>query len=131
MMTKQKRPPSSIEEVARYFIDQMDDAAPTMSIGPLVWDPDGAVWYFVVAGSTADDGFFLDGVMTPGNQAAGEEMRSGLYWALINGRRGIVLRDFDDELEMARWNAVIWPCEKSRSILENMRLEHAEPGGSA
>jgi len=109
---------------------------PHMCLGPLVWYPDnagGKTWYFVVAGSTKE-GFFVDQINT--TKKEGDEMRSAFMTALVQASRkppvrALVLHDFGDEMDMAQFNAAIWPCEKTEKILRNLRLERTQPGGSA
>ena len=94
-------------------------------VGPIVWEPDndgGQRWYFVLA-SGAREGARLDCIKSP-KMALVEKFRAALYGALI-AERPIVVHDFDDELEMARWVEATWPSPKTRKIRADMEAEQA------
>ena len=89
-------------------------------LGPIVRDDDNAS-YFVV-GTTTEDGEFHVDQLKAHKQDLARQWRDGIRMALIQ-RRPIVIHEFDDELEMAKWAAAICPGEKTARILEGIRRE--------
>jgi hypothetical protein len=101
---------------------QGEDRSPHLMIGPLVWK-DEDCWYFVI-GSNDRDGFRVDKIVVGEDRPFGEQLRSFVYFEFLQ-RQPIVLHDFDDELEMAKWCEGIWPSEQTRQIRAAMESERA------
>lgn len=121
-----------IQALAKSLVEGSVDLVPTLAISPVVWEPDGAGgrrWYFSIATNGAD-GFGADQVCGPTGEAV-ERVRAGLRFEILGRYRPVVLHDFDDELEMARWCAAQWPCAKSSKILANVELECMPTEGRA
>src|SRR5579859_6595427 len=100
--------------------------APTVAIGPLVWDikpgHDTKHWYFHAASADTAGRFHVDRLTVGNDQRLGEEARSALMQRLIE-RAPLVLHDFDDELMMARFCEDIWPCDKTRRLRTSLEQE--------
>jgi hypothetical protein len=125
------------EAAIRSFADQVLRGAkqpcPNVVIGPVVWgiDPgsDARHWYFVVGSTGADPAvpFRVDQLkIAQDDKAQAEWCRAALMVELIQ-RKPIVIHEFDDELEMARWSEAMCPCEKTRTILASLERERADP----
>jgi hypothetical protein len=97
--------------------------APHIVLGPVVWQPDGAGrrWYFAVASGKQPRGFRVDQIAA-GTRELAEEIRAALWMALLQ-HRPIILHDTDDELQMARLCAAIWPCKKTEKIVAGIEAE--------
>jgi len=101
---------------------QGEDRSPHVMIGPLVCR-DKDHWYFVIGGSDRD-GFKVDKIAVGDNRQFGEHVRGSIYIELLQRRR-VVLHDFDDELEMAKWCERIWPSDQTSQIRAAMESERA------
>ena len=97
--------------------------SPHVLLGPLAWkgSPDERKWYFLM-GSGDSAGFRLDAIKFNANQELAEQTRSALHFALLQ-THPIVVHDFDDECEMARWAHTIWASDKTREMLRNVIRE--------
>jgi hypothetical protein len=93
----------------------------TLAIGPLVWQPsDGTsnkVHYFIVGSADTEKQFHCERII-----CESEADRFAIYVELIN-HKPLVVHDFDDELEMAKWCEAIWPCDKSHRIRKALEQE--------
>jgi hypothetical protein len=100
-------------------------------VGTVVWgiDPgsDTRHWYFVVGSTSADPDapWRVDQLKIAQDDKAQAEWRRNALWMALMQRKPIVVHDFDDELEMARWSVAICPCEKTRTILAGLEQEFA------
>ena len=96
--------------------------SPHVLLGPIVWWPDGdrRLWYFAV-GSGDAEGFHVDQISSRQKSLA-VEFRAGIYAALMQ-ERAIVVHDFGDELDMARWAEAIWPGPTTQNIRSNIEAE--------
>lgn len=107
-----------------HIFDGLPNGCPQVVIGPIVWEPSGSDrrWYFVVA--SGGGGFHAEQLVAETKPLA-EVLRSALWAALVQ-RRPIVVHDMDDELEMARLCAAVWPCERTTDIATAIARERAE-----
>ena len=88
-------------------------------VGPIVR---GEPYFYFVTGCATVGGAFHLAQLGAADRGLAEAWRHGLLAELIQ-HRPIVIHDFDDELEMARWAAVICPGEKTARILAALRRE--------
>jgi hypothetical protein len=102
---------------------------PNIAIGPVVWsiEPSSDIrhWYFVIGSTGADPAapFRVDQFkIAHDDRARAERCRAAMMLELAQ-RRPIVVIDFDDELEMARWCEAMCPCDKTSAILTAMERE--------
>lgn len=113
---EQKR--MTVKAIVDRFMSKIGDGQ--IVIGPLVWQPsDGKnarVEYFIAAGSDAN-GFWSEMVTV-----IDDDDRALILAGLTQGKP-IMLHLADDELEMARLCERLWPCEKTRNILEGIEKE--------
>jgi hypothetical protein len=113
--------PGSPQEIAVFLISKAADR--TLAFGPLVWQPsrDGLskCRYFIV-GSADQCGEFHC------NQIIGSEDDRLALLAELVALRPLVIHDFDDELEMARFCESLWPCGKITRIREQIERERIE-----
>lgn len=113
----------AITAMVEHVLEDMDRAKPHVLVGPVVWQPgEGGArrWYFVI-GSGGADGFRSD-QLAGADEALTDQMRAAVYATLLR-RPPIVLHEFDDECEMARWAELIWPSDKTRGIRTAMEAE--------
>jgi hypothetical protein len=124
--------------IARRVLDELrttarhkapaDRSAPGLHIllGPVVERPEGhdhdQPFYFVTMGGTERTHSTI--CIGGPERSLPEEFRTALAADLVN-QRPIVIHDFDDELEMAKWGAAIWPCKKTQRVLDAIRQERA------
>lgn len=115
---------SSIDSVADHIL-RGAGKAPHLVLGPVVWEPapTGRRWYFMVAAGRRPGGFRTDRIAAE-TQALAEQIRASLLMALP-GRGPMVVHDMDDELQMARLCAAIWPCRKAKQIAAGIEAERA------
>lgn len=108
------------QEAANHVL--RDSVSPHVLVGPIVWEPAGASkhWYFTVA-SGGPCGFRCDQIGAVDKSLA-ERMRAALLLALAQ-RSPIVVHAHDDELDMARWCAAIWPCIKTAALVADIEAE--------
>jgi hypothetical protein len=100
---------------------------------PVTWHPndDGKGlrrWYFHVAYSKRGEGFYVEAVQSLERELV-EAFRNGLLMSLMQ-RHPIVIHDCPDELFAARLCASLWPCDRTRELLdgiENKRKARACP----
>jgi hypothetical protein len=101
------------------------EASPHILLGPVVQrsigSNDSPEFYFIVTGGAEQ---------TPSTMCIGGAERSypdtfrlALRADLVAHAKPIVLHDFDDELEMARRAAAIWPCEQTQRIVADIQAE--------
>jgi hypothetical protein len=112
----------TIKSFVDHLLDDCSDAARNIVVGPVVWIPadQGRLWYFCIA--TGPD-FHVDQFAAT-DEAFADECR----WALIAHlakRRPIVVHDMGDELQMAQWCEVIWPCAETHRIRAGIERERA------
>lgn len=106
------------------------DRSPASShilLGPVVQRPldsgdDTPEFYFAITGGSEKTPSTIS--IGGADRTLPEEFRQALLVDLV-GQRPIVIHDLDDELEMARWAAAIWPCEQTQRILAAVRQECA------
>jgi hypothetical protein len=114
----------AITDAAAVFAQSADHVlagnAEHILLGPIVLD-DSDLPYFVVGSATASGEFRVDQFKASERDLA-EMWRANLFLALVT-RRPIVIHDFDDELEMARWAAAICPSARTARILAAIRRE--------
>ncbi|MFL5267271.1 MAG: hypothetical protein ACJ8AH_11885 [Stellaceae bacterium] len=114
--------PDVIRETVSYLRDG-EDVSPHVLLGPVVRDPrDDGKWYFVV-GTGDRFGVHLD-CLGAVEEALADELRGSLQMAML-AHPPLVVHDFDDELEMARWAERIWPGSKTRKIRSDIESERA------
>jgi hypothetical protein len=107
------------------YVLEGDDTAPHVFIGPIVWKLVGKTkrWYFSVVSGDAND-FRIDAIEADEKHLV-EAARNTVYAKFI-ARKPIVLHDFDDELEMARWTHAVWPSERAKKIVGAMETERTQ-----
>lgn len=116
----------TLAEQAERIVEHVLDGSPEAGhvvLSPVVWqqDADRRRWYFTVASGSE---FRVDQIVAD-NRTMAERLRKALVVALTR-RKPIVIHDFDDELEMARWCEAIWPCPKTREIRAGIELERRQ-----
>jgi hypothetical protein len=119
--TRRVELPQLVSAVADHVL-RGDDVSPHIMMGPLVWRDDDR-WYFVICGGDRN-GFRIDKIVVGDDREIGERCRSSVHLELLQ-RPPLVLHDFDDELEMAKWCEAIWPSEKTRQIRTSIEEERA------
>jgi hypothetical protein len=99
---------------------------PHVIIGPVVWQDNQGKreWYFMVA--SGDGGGFFTVKVGFGDDAELADQSRASAFAAFAMRKPIVIHDMDDELVMARWCEVIWPCSKTRTIRAAIEAERRE-----
>jgi hypothetical protein len=116
-----------MREMADLMLRDTANTCPQVVIGPIVWRPNDTgdrQWYFNIAFTSTEgtDGFRLDQILGDGKPLT-EQARDALLFSLIQ-RRPIVIHDCDDdELEMARWCAAIWPGPRIAKIVAGLKAE--------
>jgi hypothetical protein len=129
-MTKRTKVPNIAARLADHVLHGTGNP-PTAMLGPVVWDlqpgSDTRRWYFIVCSVTANNQLRIDQFTSKNGQELAERIRAELAVELVR-RRPIVLHDFSDELEMARWCEVICPGDKSRRIRANLERERIASG---
>ena len=127
-MTKRAKFPPIAAKLANHVL-RGTGTPPTVMLGPVVWSiapgSDVKNWYFVACSVGADGQLRIDQFTAKNDQKLAQEVRAELTVELIH-RKPIVLHDFDDELEMARWCEAIAPSERTRSIRAQLERERAE-----
>jgi len=120
---------STVDEVVADIIGEIQPpgADNLVAIGPLVEarDPGDAEapFYFVTA--SADPEFFCLAVGASSPEH-GEKVRQALVSALTRRRDpALVLMDFDDELEMARWCEAMWLSADIKEIRATIEAQRA------
>jgi hypothetical protein len=108
----------AVDLMADHLLADADPATPHFMFGPVVWKlsagRDQRQWYFI-ATSSGGDGFWCD-------QIGGADkddtlrIRNALTSRLAIRRRPLVIRVFDDELDLARCCEAAWPCPKITEI---------------
>lgn len=97
-------------------------------LGPIVVDPNNSdEWYFTVAhGDHGAERFEIMRLDCPEGREFAEMARGSLAMALAGSRRGVVMIDLDDELEMARFAARFWPGTQSAKLLALVESERSD-----
>jgi hypothetical protein len=133
--TTKRRQVISQGEALRAFVDQtvLLDAplVPVVAVGPTVWDidkQDGRRWYFVCASADAVGAFHLDSLrVDKDDKHLADRMRGAVFSELIR-RPPAVIHDFEDEVQFAGFCAAMWPSERTRKILEEIKADYADRG---
>ena len=98
-------------------------------LGPVVWQipagNDRRQWYFVV-GSGGPDGFRCDQIAFEDEDLA-TKIRAAIQLRMWQLEKPIVVHDFEDELEMAKWCENIWPSVKTTDIRRSIEAERKTP----
>jgi hypothetical protein len=98
----------------------LDGSDRTVMLGPVVTL--NGDWYFIFA--TGKCGGIWTVKIEGADRAFAEETRSALWFNLIQ-HKPLIVHDFDDELEMARWAEVAWPSKQTRKIVSDIEAERA------
>jgi hypothetical protein len=114
MKTSDQR--TSPQEIAEFLISKAADR--TLAFGPLVSGL-SECRYFIVGSVDECGEFHCDQII------GGEDDRLALLAALVT-LRPLVIHDFDDELQMARFCESVWPCAKITRIRAQLEQERAE-----
>jgi len=129
-MTKRAKSRFSPARLVDHVLRGAGSKTPTILLGPVVWtiDPgsDARSWYFITCAISAEGQLLIDRLNAKHDQKLAENVRAGLALELIQ-RKPIVLHDFSDELEMARWCEVYCPGERSSRIRAQLEREQAGP----
>jgi hypothetical protein len=120
-----------LRQFAAQLVRGYPGRVPQIAIGPVVWEAHAGAkcWYFTVASQDAE-GFAIHRLVADGSKEAADRDRSALTLALLQHRPAIT-HDFDDELEMGRWCAVLWPCTETATLLAGIELERRPAAGQA
>jgi hypothetical protein len=114
----------AIDLMVEHLLADVAGAVPHLMLGPVVWQipagSDRQQWYFVV-GSGGRDGFWCDQLGGTG-KADTAKIREAVRLRLLQSPP-IVVHDFDDELEMAKWCEAIWPCAMTTEIRTTIEAE--------
>ena len=101
---------------------------PNVAIGPVVWEiepgHDSRYWYFVVGSVGAKRKLRITQLKIEANQDIAEQARASLL-ACLAQRAPIVVMDFNDELDMARWLEALCPGKRTRTIRVGLERERA------
>lgn len=118
MKNADPRQQTSPQEIAEFLVSKAVDHM--IVFGPLVWRPsDGGsskYWYFIVGSADESGEFHCDQII------GGADDRLALLAALVS-RPPLLVHDFADELEMARFCEAAWPCAKITRIRKQLEQE--------
>jgi hypothetical protein len=113
------------DKIVEHLLDG-HEAVPQILLGPVVWEikqgSDLRQWYFMIA-SGGPEGCRVDQIVAD-DEAETECLRNALHFRLLQ-HRPIVIHDFDDELEMAKWAETIWPSPETRQIRSGIQAERS------
>jgi len=120
------QPDTSIAAAIDHLLRDATD--PNVVVGPILWQPHagGRRWYFIVS-TCGPDGLRCDKLDVEGDADKADEVRAGLFLALVQ-RRPLVVHDTDDELYMARLCETLWPGERITRLRQGVELERVQAG---
>jgi len=115
-------------EVARSLRRSIDQ---NLAVGPVVWKWEGGrkLWYFWFVVKEKRLGIQIK-VINCGEMSQGqsEVVRAEFVRATTGAGKPFLVHIFDDELDMAIWCDVIWPCDRFKAMIEDIRKERSEIG---
>ena len=121
------------EQAVRLFVTKVlagAGKAPQVALGPVVWniDPghDTKCWYFLVSSARPKNQLrILQFKVMNDDRTFVEQARTDLMMEFLLRKGGIVIADFDDELELAKWGEAVAPSERTKKIRINLERERA------
>jgi hypothetical protein len=116
-----------VNRFAAAVLGHLDDTNPHVALGPVVGEPAGRHTSFMVVSAGTDQPIRLAQLRLDhdDDRTTIELCRQGLLVALARRRPALVIHDFDDELRLVQFCAVVFPCERSRRLLANLEAERA------
>jgi hypothetical protein len=140
------------EQLRRFIRDTLPKRRGVIvSVGPVVWQPvpdvvelrktdplpgwEGAInleldhakrWYLVVvSGETGARIFHIDTIDMNNDREGLEQARALLLTLLRQRKPSVVVKEWDDELQMARFTEATWPSERATRVRSSLEQERA------